>query len=221
MLKPELYSAIDRLAEIETAFTALSAEKDRLLAEIQTMGEQDLTDTKYKSIRYSSPKGNSVKVTTVDTVKVTSPELLPDVFGTLYGSMVEKKTQYSLEKSAKLISVALWYQEYCQGSIAEIVAGLNCDSGAKKALLKKLKGTNFDKDKTNLENFAGLDETTASDIAFLVHEVTAWQAISSLMTANHGNVNDELQKLKIGINSAVHVSRSYKTTITPAETEES
>ncbi len=207
---------VDRMAEIKQKKKALTAEYDKLQAQLQILAECDLTDTKIKSMGYSGTNGNTATVTTSDTVSVIAGELLSQIFGSVYPSMVEQKTTYTLKAPAKRILSAIWHKEYCEGSVAEIVGGLNCDEKAKKVLLKKLKGINFDKDKENLMNYAGLSEADASDTAYLINEAAAWEQICTFVKVNNnGRINDEiLADVITKVNSAVNVSRGIKTEVT-------
>ena len=213
---------IDRMAEIKLEKKALNSENDKLQAQLQIAAEKDLTDTKIKSVHYSGSDGNMATISISDTVSVETGELLADIFGKVYPSMVEKKITYNLKAPAKRILSAIWHKEYCKGSVAEIVNGLHCDDKAKKVLLKKLKGISFDKDKENLINFAGLSEDDASDAAYLIAEAAAWENICAFVKVNNdGDINDDiLADVITKVNAAVCVSRSMKTEIYVSEVGE-
>lgn len=218
----KIHEIVDRMAEIKQMKKELTAENDRLQAQLQTLAECDLTDTKIKSIGYSGTNGNTATITTSDTVSVIAGELLSQIFGSVYPSMVEQKITYTLKAPAKRILSAIWHREYCEGSVAEIVGGLNCDEKAKKVLLKKIKGINFDKDKENLMNYAGLSEADASDTAYLINEAAAWENICTFVKVNNdGRINDEiLADVITKVNCAVNVSRGIKTEVTVGDEEE-
>lgn len=211
----KIHEIVDRMAEIKQEKKVLTAEYDKLQAQLQVLAECDLTDTKIKSVGYSGTNGNTAMVTTSDTISVIARELLSQIFGSVYPSMVEQKITYTLKAPAKRILSAIWHREYCEGSVAEIIGGLSCDDKAKKVLLKKLKGINFDKDKENLINYAGLSEADASDTAYLINEAAAWENICTFIKVNNdGRINDELLADVITkVNSAVNVSRGIKTEI--------
>lgn len=212
----KIYEIVDRMAEIKQDKQALTAEYDKLQAQLQIFAECDLTDTKIKSVGYPGTNGNTATVTTSDTVSVVAGELLPKIFGSVYPSMVEQKVTYTLKAPAKRILSAIWHREYCEGSVTEIIGSLNCDDKAKKVLLKKLKGINFDKDKENLMNYAGLSEVDASDAAYLINEAAAWEQICTFVKVNNGGrINEDiLNDIITKVNSAVNVSRGIKTEIT-------
>lgn len=213
---------VDRLAEIKQEKKALTDENDRLQAQLQILAECDLTDTKIKSVGYSGTNGNSATITTSDTVSVIAGELLADIFGKVYPSMVESKTTYTLKAPAKRILSAIWHREYCEGSISGIIGSLNCDYKAKNVLLKKVRGINFDKDKENLMNYAGLSEAEASDTAYLINEAAAWENICAFVKVNNnGEISaDILDEVITKVNAAVNVSREMKVKVTAAGEEE-
>lgn len=218
----KIHEIVDRMAEIKQMKKELTAENDRLQAQLQMLAECDLTDTKIKSIGYSGTNGNTATITTSDTVSVIAGELLAQIFGSVYPSMVEQKITYTLKAPAKRILSAIWHREFCEGSVAEIVGGLNCDEKAKKVLLKKIKGINFDKDKENLMNYARLSEADASDTAYLINEAAAWENICTFVKVNNdGRINDEiLTDVITKVNCAVNVSRGIKTEVTVGDEEE-
>jgi hypothetical protein len=215
-------AVIDRMAEISSAKKLLNEEYDRLQAMLLLEAEKELTDTKLKSVSWTSSDNNTASVTISDTVSVVAGELLQSIFGAVYPSMVEQKTTYTLKAPAKRILSAIWHGEYCEGSVAEIISNLSCDDKSKRVLLKKIKGISFDKDKNNLMTLAGLSETEASDMAYLINEAAAWENICTFIKVNNnGQINDNILKdIITKVNAAVNVSRGMKTEITAAGGDE-
>lgn len=213
---------IDRMAAINAEKKALSAEYDKLQAELLVEAEKELTDTKLKSVSWSSENKNTASVTIADTVSVVAGELLAGIFGVVYPSMVEQKITYTLKAPAKRILSAIWHREYCEGSVQEIISSLDCDDKVKKVLLKKVKGINFDKDKQNLMKLAGLTESEASDTAYLINEAAAWESICTFIKVNNnGQISEDILKdIITKVNAAVVVSRGMKTEITAVGGEE-
>ena len=214
----DLIAVIDRMAEISAAKKVLSEEYDELQAKLLVEAEKELTDTKLRSISWTSDDKNTAAVTISDTVSVVAGDLLESIFGVVYPSMVEQKTTYTLKAPAKRILSAIWHREYCEGSVLEIISSLSCDDKAKRVLLKKVKGISFEKDKQNLMKLAGLTETDASDTAYLINEAAAWENICAFVKVNNDNqISDEiLSDIITKVNAAVNVSRGMKTEIIAA-----
>lgn len=101
-----IHEIVDRMAEIKQEKKALTAENDKLQAQLQMLAESDLADTKFKSVGYSGTNGNAATITTSDTISVIAGELLPKIFGSVYPSMVEQKITYTLKAPAKRIRSA-------------------------------------------------------------------------------------------------------------------
>ena len=220
-MNENLNSVIDRMAQIELEKAELEEEYAVLQKELLTNAEQKLTDTKIKSVSYVTPSGNAAEVTVADTVSVAAGELLTGIFGTVSRSMFTEETKYTLKAPAKRILSALWHGEYCKGKVSDILDSLPCDDKTKKVLAKKIKGADFRKDKKNLKLLAGLSETDASDIAYLLHETAAYESLETLAGANSIQLNSEtLDNMKAQVNAAVNISRSMKTRITAAGKEE-
>lgn len=208
-------NVIDRMAEIKQEIKSLTDEYDKLQAQLQVRAEAALTDTKNKSVQYSGSNGNTASVVIADSVSIVAGELLPYIFGSVYPSMVKQEVKYTLKAPAKRILSAIWHKEYCEGSVSEIISGLSCDDKAKKVLVKKIKGIDFDKDKKNLIDIAQLTDEEASDTAYLLNEAAAWENICAILKVNNGgNINEEiLSDIITKVNAAVNVSRSMKTEI--------
>ena len=134
-----------------------------------------------------------------------------DIFGKAFPDLVNQKS--ILER--KRIAAAVWNKEYCQGSVEEIVNSLSCDEKAKKSLLKKLNGKNFETDKKNLIRIGGLDEDSAKDYAYLIAEIIAWNKIKSIIKINNNGVfsQEAFEQFALNINAAVCVEQSTKITI--------
>lgn len=207
---------IDRMAEIKEQSDALDNEYDNLQAQLLVEAEKALTDTKNKSVSWTSDSNNSASVTVSDTVSVVAGELLEDIFGKVFPSMAEKKITYTLKAPAKRILSAIWNGEYCEGSVADVIQSLNCEEKTKQVLMKKVKGISFEKDKQNLMKIAGLSETEASDTAYLINEASAWENICTFVKVNHdGKISPEiLNDIVTKVNASVNVSRDMKAKIT-------
>ena len=164
---------VDRMAQIKMQQAELKAESDAIEAELLKQFEADVEDTKYKTVVYS---GNNAKVTATyaDSVKLIYPYYLKKIFGEAYGDIVTKETTYRISSHGKRMLTAMYKGEYVKDTdIGQTVRGLNLDDKTTSALLKKLKGKNFETDKNNLIKIGKLSESEASDTAYLISEAAA------------------------------------------------
>ncbi len=205
---------VDRMTKIKAEEKTLSEEYALLQAQLQMIGESDLENTKRKSVSYHG-NGSKATVTIADKVASILPALFKDIFGKAYSDLVTEKHTVELNAEGKRLVASIWNGDYCSGSVAEIVSKFDCDEKAKKSLLKKLNGKNYDTDKKNLIKLAGLDEETAGDYAYLISEVVAWDKIQLIVKLNNdGSFSDEaFEQLKLNVNAAVCVEQSTKITI--------
>lgn len=210
----ELVEIIDRMAQIKCEKDKLDDEYASLQAELQVVGEDALKDTKYKSVSYSGTSSKAT-VTIADKVSGVMPSLFADIFGKAFEDLVTEKNAIELNAEGKRIVAAVWNKEYCEGSVEEIVGSLNCDEKAKKSLMKKLNGKNFETDKKNLMKIGGLSETEASDTAYLVAEIIAWNKIQTIIKINNGGVfsKEAFEQFILNVNAAVCVEQSTKISI--------
>lgn len=200
--------------KLNRSLNALQDEYLDLQSKLQVEGESALENTKYKSVSYSGTSGKAT-VTLADKVSGVMPSLFLDIFGKAFPDLVNQKSILELNAEGKRIAAAVWNKEYCQGSVEEIVNSLSCDEKAKKSLLKKLNGKNFETDKKNLIRIGGLDEDSAKDYAYLIAEIIAWNKIKSIIKINNNGVfsQEAFEQFALNINAAVCVEQSTKITI--------
>lgn len=210
----EIKQIVDRMVEIKQESSALQDEYLDLQSKLQVEGESALENTKYKSVSYSGTSGKAT-VTLADKVSGVMPSLFLDIFGKAFPDLVNQKSILELNAEGKRIAAAVWNKEYCQGSVEEIVNSLSCDEKAKKSLLKKLNGKNFETDKKNLIRIGGLDEDSAKDYAYLIAEIIAWNKIKAIIKINNNGVfsQEAFEQFALNINAAVCVEQSTKITI--------
>ncbi|MBS1324725.1 MAG: hypothetical protein HP044_02135 [Oscillospiraceae bacterium] len=210
----EIKQIVDRMVEIKQESNALQDEYLDLQSKLQVEGESALENTKYKSVSYSGTSGKAT-VTLADKVSGVMPSLFLDIFGKAFPDLVNQKSILELNAEGKRIAAAVWNKEYCQGSVEEIVNSLSCDEKAKKSLLKKLNGKNFETDKKNLIRIGGLDEDSAKDYAYLIAEIIAWNKIKAIIKINNNGVfsQEAFEQFALNINAAVCVEQSTKITI--------
>ena len=210
----EIKQIVDIMVEIKQESNALQDEYLDLQSKLQVEGESALENTKYKSVSYSGTSGKAT-VTLADKVSGVMPSLFLDIFGKAFPDLVNQKSILELNAEGKRIAAAVWNKEYCQGSVEEIVNSLSCDEKAKKSLLKKLNGKNFETDKKNLIRIGGLDEDSAKDYAYLIAEIIAWNKIKAIIKINNNGVfsQEAFEQFALNINAAVCVEQSTKITI--------
>lgn len=210
----EIKQIVDRMVEIKQESNALQDEYLDLQSKLQVEGESALENTKYKSVSYSGTSGKAT-VTLADKVSGVMPSLFLDIFGKAFPDLVTQKNVLELNAEGKRIAAAVWNKEYCQGSVEEIVNSLSCDEKAKKSLMKKLNGKNFETDKKNLIRIGGLDEDSAKDYAYLIAEIIAWNKIKAIIKINNNGVfsQEAFEQFALNINAAVCVEQSTKITI--------
>ena len=216
-----LEKKVTRLAEIKLEVAKLKAESEQIEADFLKAAEADLQDTKLKTVVYCDKDGNRVTATNSDNVKLIYPSFLKNIFGAAYSDVVSEDIKYTLSAPAKRLLSALWKKDFSRDSLENIVSHLNCDDKAKKTLLKKLKGANFETDKRNLQNLAGLSEMEASDTAFMVAETIAWENFQRLLSLNNKEVDEAMIADALNyIDGAIVVEETPKITVEALYTPE-
>lgn len=202
---------IRRYKEIKQEIAELKSEADGIEAEFLKAMESDLEDTKYKSVSYSDGEGNKVTATEAESLKVVYPTFLKNIFGAAYKDVVTEETSYKVSAGAARMLTALFNREYVRdSSVEELVGTLGIDDKSEKTLLKKLKGKKFDTDVKNLMKFAGLDEASAKENAYLVSEICVWNEFMRLMELNGTTSAEDISKALTWIDGAVTVEQTAK-----------
>lgn len=203
---------IDRLAEIKAETDKLKQEKDCIEAELLKVAEEDLANTKYKSVTYKGEKA-IVKATTAATVKVNSETFLPFIFGKAYSEYCKPKSSVDLTPSAKRIISDIWTGNFIQNTVLDVIQSMNLDSMTEKVIAKKCKGTNYEKDKQNLINFAGMTAEKAEENAYFLYEAAAWQRFSVILEINDIEDDKEIAILLQKIQAAFSVEETPKISV--------
>lgn len=203
-----IQQAIDRMLDINTEIKKLKSEYDELEALLLKQSEEDLTDTKLKSVSYAGVKGEAIS-TTADSVKILYPTYLRKIFGAAYSDVVTEKTTYALTNSATRMVAGIWKKEYIKESFDDIIAQMNISESARETLAKKLKGTNFESDKKNLMKIGGMNEEDADRYAYFLQEAEVWDSFVNLMelTSEHSMLDfdnkDKETAMKSRINETI------------------
>lgn len=211
---------IRRYGEIKAKMAELKLEADMIEAEFLKDMEDDLKDSKYKSVEYSDGNGNRVTLTEADSLKIVYPSYLEHIFGTAYDDVVSTEVKYKLNAGANRMLTAIYNGEYLRGgTVGELVGTLGLDDKTEKALLKKLKGKSFDTDVKNLVKLGGLTEEDAKENAYLVSEICAWEEFMKLLKLNGKDTEQDIVEALRWVDGAVTVEQTAKIKITLADTE--
>lgn len=206
--------AVDRYAELQAQIDGAKLEMDGIKAYIETQAEADLEDTKMKTVEYYGTHGCRVIVQNAATVKPISWVVIKEVLGKTVPDFLKEETKYSLTEVAKTMLANMFKGDYIEDSIENVVCRMTDDPKKQKVLMKRLKGK-YKQDMKNIMKYAELDEKEASDYAFMVSEVMAYQNILRIMEAsgNGGTVEEAVEKVK----SALIVEDTIKVSLEAEE----
>lgn len=206
--------AVDRYAELQAQIDGAKLEMDGIKAYIETQAEADLEDAKMKTVEYYGTHGCRVVVQNAATVKPISWVVIKEVLGKTVPDFLKEETKYSLTEVAKTMLANMFKGDYIEDSIENVVCRMTDDPKKQKVLMKRLKGK-YKQDMKNIMKYAELDEKDASDYAFMVSEVMAYQNILRIMEAsgNGGTVEEAVEKVK----SALIVEDTIKVSLEAEE----
>ncbi len=206
--------AVDRYAELQAQIDGAKLEMDGIKAYIETQAEADLEDTKMKTVEYYGSHGCRVLVQNAATVKPISWVVIKEVLGKTVSDFLKEETKYSLTEVAKTMLANMFKGDYIEDSIENVVCRMTDDPKKQKVLMKRLKGK-YKQDMKNIMKYAELDEKDASDYAFMISEVMAYQNILRIIEAsgNGGTVEEAVEKVK----SALIVEDTIKVSLEAEE----
>lgn len=220
-MTPEYTKLITELAEITETIKNMTERKKAIEAALLIQGADDLKDTKEKSVRYADGAGNKVTYTEATSVSVVSPTYLRQLFGEAYSDLITEtvKTDYKIaSKALERLFAALYTGDITRITVEEFFAQLSCDDKQKKALRKKLKGVDFEKDCAALASIGGFDEDNARDYAFLFADAVVWsQLLSVCQLAKMTPTAETIDAVMKGICISVAVEETSKLKLERAE----
>lgn len=204
---------IDKLAEIKKQQERLRDEAAQLEAELLKFAQEDLSNTKYKSVTYEGTHNNAM-ATVADSVKITYESFLPLIFGTAYEDMTKITTKVELTAPAKRLIAGIWLGNYDSRSTVDTVIKSMClDEKTHKLVVKKCKGVNYQKDVDNLIAVAGYTEQEAQEYAYMLMEAAIWQQFTALMQVNGITDEAKIQDIISKIQAAFIVEQTTKITL--------
>lgn len=204
---------IDRLAVIKKQQSELKQEADIIEADLLKTAEEDLANTKYKSIKYEGTD-RKLQATVSESVKITLESLLPQIFGTVYSDMVKATTKLELTAPAKRLIAGIWQGNFVSNTtVDEVILSMKLDDKTTKLVAKKCKGTNYQKDIDNLIIIAGMTEMQAQEYAYLLMEAAIWQQFKTICDLNNINTQQGVDELMKKIQAAFVVEVTPKISI--------
>lgn len=205
----EVQSKVDRLIQIKGEMEKLKTEQDEIEGFFLKLCDDDLKNTKLKTVAYSGTSTNRVTATMSENLKQVYPSFFREIFGSAYSDAVTEETKYKLSAPASRMLVNLWQKSYTEMTVEQVIRQLPCDDAVKTALGKKLKGANFKTDVKNLIAIAGFSKTDAEQYAYFVSEAATWESFLQLAKVNKRSDADMKEMLDT-INSAIVVEETPK-----------
>lgn len=209
----EIAGKIDRLAKINDEITKLEQEADTIEADLLKTAQEDLANTKYKSVKYEGTT-SKLQATVSESVKITLESLLPQIFGAVYSDMVKVTTKSELTAPAKRLIAGIWQGNFvADTSVNEVITSMHLDEKTMKLVAKKCKGINYQKDIDNLITITGMSEPQAQEYAYLLMESAIWQQFKTICDVNNVDTQEAMDELMKKIQAAFVVEVTPKISI--------
>ena len=201
--------AVDRYAQLQATIDASKKELDSLKVFFESKAEQELEDTKLKTIEYWGTNSKIV-VQSSAIVKPISWIVIKEVLGKTASDFIKEETKYTLNDVAKTLLANMFKGDYIEDTLESVIERITSDPKKQKLLMKRLKGK-YKQDMKNIIKYAELDEREASDYAFMVQEVMAYQMILRIIEAS-GNESD-IEEAVAKVRSSLIVDEGIKVTL--------
>ena len=201
--------AVDRYAQLQATIDESKKELDSLKVFFESKAEQELEDTKLKTIEYWGTNSKIV-VQSSATVKPISWVVIKEVLGKTASDFIKEETKYTLNEVAKTLLANMFKGDYIEDTLESVIERITSDPKKQKLLMKRLKGK-YKQDMKNIIKYVELDESEASDYAFMVQEVMAYQMILRIIEAsgNESNIEEAVAKVR----SSLIVDEGIKVTL--------
>ena len=217
----QIAAKVAEMAELSKQKAIIDLKYKELEAFFLKLGNEKLQNTKRKSYCFEDDAGHDVTYTEAKSVKIISPailrKLMGDAFGDYIKETVEPKYTFKskeLERTFASVYSADISEPERKLTVDEFFTQLPCDSNAKAALRKKLKGANFKTDCKNLMTIGGFSEDDAADYAYLFAESLEWERFMTIVgTVGECSDYTDIPGIIRAINSAISVTDSTKITV--------
>lgn len=204
-------SKVDEYTKWDNFLTEAKKEIEKLKADFQKLGLEELKDKKVKQVEFWGSKNSKVVVTVAESPKLVSYNYLLSIIGeTLLNDFVKVEPQYKLSDPFKRLLTAICQGTYVEQPVDEVIAQITDDEKTRKVLRKKLKG-NWEKDIENLKAIAGLNQQDAEYYAWFIYESKNYEKIVHLLAAaGHEPEGDSFEVTMEKLRHAVVVDESVK-----------
>lgn len=209
----EIAEKIDRLSEIKADIENKKQQADIIEAELLKIAQSDLSNTKYKSVKYFGTE-SVLRATLSENVKITLESLLPSIFGSVYKDMVKTTSKSELTAPAKRLIAGIWQGNFVSGvTVEDVVASMELDDKTAMLVSKKCRGINYSKDIDNLVSITGFSEQKAEEYAYMLMEAAIWQQFRTICDVNGIATEEALDELMKKIQAAFVVELTPKISV--------
>lgn len=200
MESEKLKAKVDRYAELSKQQSKIKEEIELLKADFEKQAESDLKNTKSKSVEYWGTSGAKVTVQNADTIKPIAMTVLKDFFGRTTQDFIKTELKESLNDACKTFLANMVKGNYIETELADEIKKITNDPEEQTLLCKKLKGK-YKSDKKTFMKVLDIDEETASEYAYLIEEVFAYQTIKMIMQASefNGTLEEAVTQVKASL----------------------
>ena len=205
----QVAAKVAKMVELSSQKAIIDLKYKELEAFFLKLGNEKLQNTKRKSYSFEDDAGHDVTYTEAKSVKIISPAILRKLMGDAFGDYIKETVEPKYTFKSKEIS-----EPKRKLTVDEFFTQLPCDSNAKAALRKKLKGANFKTDCKNLMTIGGFSEDDAADYAYLFSESLEWERFMTIVgTVGECTDYTDIPGIIRAINSAISVTDSTKITV--------
>lgn len=206
-----LINEVDAFCQVKADADKLNEVKKELQASITKRAAQVFDTDGGKTVVLKGSRGNAVKVTKAETLKVMHPDFLYQIFGAAYDDEVKVKQTYELSKSAKAMLASIYLGEYDRITIEEIIDTLGTDGATKALLMNAIKGEDMEKDKSSWMLIAQLSPAEAETYAYMAKQAKAWESFEHYIKINKNE--DLIEAVLDTARQAVRVDQSYRLSV--------
>ena len=128
--RDEIVINANRLVMIRQAIEGLNKEKDELEGYFLKLADEDLRNTKLKTVEYKGAGSNKVIATIAESLKVIYPSYFKKIFGEVYSDVVTEEINYKLSAPAKRMLSGLWLKNFTKETVENVINQISVDDKA-------------------------------------------------------------------------------------------
>jgi hypothetical protein len=175
---------VDELVRLTELAESTKKQVDAILADFQRIGVAMLDGRAAKQVEFWGNEKARVTVTRTESLKVQYNEILRKALGKeVFDEHVTREVKYKYDNMIAGLLTVVITGEYTDDKVNDLIESAVEDAATRKALIKKLRGTNLKNDIANIEKLANMPYVEAERLADAVAQAVGGDRVQMMLTS--------------------------------------